>query len=68
MRTMQIEFMDEPSYEYDYQYKKGHSINSMKMYVFDRYFEDDEDIRNSPDQSSRHPLSSDASVTRSTKT
>lgn len=48
----EIEFMDEPSYEYDYQYKKGHSINSMKMYVFDRYFEDDEDIRNSPDQSS----------------
>ena len=48
----EIRFMDEPNYEYDYQYKKGHSINSVYMYVFDRYFTDEDDIKNSPDQSS----------------
>ena len=46
-----IAFMDEPIYQWDYQYKTGHSINSYKLYVFDRYFIDEDDIRNSPDQS-----------------
>lgn len=48
----EIKFMDEPIYEFDYQKKTGHSINSVYLYVFDRYFTDEEDIRNSPDQSS----------------
>lgn len=48
----EVKFMDEPNYEFDYQKKTGHSINSVYMYVFDRYFLDEEDIKNSPDQSS----------------
>ena len=46
-----IRFMDEPLYEWDYQYKTGHAINSYQLYVFDRYFVDEDDILNSPDQS-----------------
>lgn len=46
-----IVYMDEPNYEWNYQYKAGHSINSYQLYVFDRYFYDEDDILNSPDQS-----------------
>lgn len=47
-----IKYMEEPLYEYAYQYKAGKSINSFNLYQFDRYFIDEEDIKNSPDQSS----------------
>jgi len=47
-----IRYMEEPLYEYAYQYKAGKSINSFNLYQFDRYFTDEDDIRNSPDQSS----------------
>ena len=46
-----IVYMEEPDYQWDYQHKQGKSINSMKVYVFDRYFTDEDDIKNSPDQS-----------------
>lgn len=46
-----IVYMEEPQYANAYQYKSGKSINSFKLYEFDRYFVDEDDILNSPDQS-----------------
>lgn len=54
----EIVSMDEPYYKYDYQYKRGHPINSTKGLIADGFYKDEADIASSPESiyATRYPL------------
>jgi len=55
----EIKDMDEPKYRWQHQYKTGHPINALNLYIAEGLFKDEEDIANAPEHTfatSQYPI------------